>query len=225
MSSQCARVAGSKRLKPGVAPRLSEGWLWLAGRISPLTGVAPYKARNATPRGQARVIRNSSAPAGESAVERSSAGNMRPLGPRHSILLAILALLAMPATLAFSADDRAKSSVSPVLHLTNGGYVAGDLKPSAAASRLGWQSPLFTSPFAFEVAAVNAVHFPLPAVMPKAQGDFRFELSQGDVVFGKLAGWEGDRLEIDVSRVGRLNIAKSDVLRINRWRDSTDLVY
>src|SRR5262249_19667766 len=54
-----------------------------------------------------------------------------------------------------------------VLHLTNGnGFVTGALKNSGGPARLGWQSPLFTAPFDFDVNLVNAVHFPLPDRLP-----------------------------------------------------------
>jgi peroxiredoxin len=139
--------------------------------------------------------------------------------------VAIGLVLLLPATRALAADAAPRGAESAVLHLTNGGFVAGELKGSGAASRLGWQSPLFTGSFAFDVDGVNAVHFPLPPVLPRAQGDYRFELSQGDVLFGALVRWEGERLELDVPRIGRVLVPKTDVLRINRWRDSTDLVY
>jgi peroxiredoxin len=112
-----------------------------------------------------------------------------------------------------------------VLHLTNGGYASGELKNSGGPSRLGWQSPLFTAPFDFDVNLVSAVHFPLPEQLPSAVGEYRFELSQGDVLFGSLASWNGETVELDVPKIGRVTARASDLARLSRWRDSAGLVY
>src|SRR5262245_2883863 len=105
----------------------------------------PVCAAQSNSRGHARVTRRSSVSAGEDAMGKSFASEIRPLRPRHPtgfLALAVVALVSASGALAYSADDRAKMSAGPVLHLTNGGYVAGDLKASTVASRLGWQSPL-----------------------------------------------------------------------------------
>lgn len=139
--------------------------------------------------------------------------------------MAVVTCAFLASTVAQSAEEPAQSPSTSVLHLTSGGFVAGEVKNSAGAARLGWQSPLFTAPFDFDVNLVNAVHFPLPAQLPKAEGEYRFELSQGDVLFGSLAGWTGETLELDVPRIGRVHVRQADVHRFSRWRDSADLVY
>ncbi len=145
--------------------------------------------------------------------------------PRFSIQAAILACAFFASSLAQSAEQAAKPAAAAVLHLTNGGFVVGELKNSGGPARLGWQSPLFAAPFDFDVNLVNAVHFPLPAELPKSVGNYRFELSQGDVLFGSLVSWTGETLELDVPRIGRVHLRQADVHRFSRWRDSADLVY
>src|SRR5262245_37943722 len=83
-------------------------------------------------------------------------------------------------------DDvpKAGPSSGPVLHLTNGGFAAGRLVPSAGQT-LRWQNPEFTSPFDFPISAVHSVQFPAPANTVAAEAEYCFELSAGDVLFGK----------------------------------------
>lgn len=135
--------------------------------------------------------------------------------------MALVATLSLLAGAAQAADGPSKA----VLHLTNGGVVSGELKNSAAPARLGWQSPLFATPFEFEVNAVSSVNFPLPARLPKPVGEYCVELAHGDVLFGGIAKWEGNHVELDMPRAGRVVIREADIHRLYRWRNSSDLVY
>ena len=75
----------------------------------------------------------------------------------------------------------------PVLHLTNGGFVPGELVPSSEPDVLRWQADAFVAPFDFALGAVNAVHFPdSRRSFPEPTGDYCFELAGGDVLFGSL---------------------------------------
>ena len=103
--------------------------------------------------------------------------------------------------------------------------MTGELKNSAAPARLGWQSPLFATPFEFEVNAVSSVNFPLPARLPKPVGEYCVELAHGDVLFGGIVKWDGNHVELDMPRGGRVVIREGDIHRLYRWRNSSDLVY
>ena len=61
--------------------------------------------------------------------------------------------------------------------------------------------------------------------MPKPTGDYCFELAEGDVLFGTLIGLNDQEAELDVPRLGRLHFPRSQVHRIYRWRESSDLIY
>lgn len=156
-----------------------------------------------------------------------------PRTPVFDFLPGLRCALGLAAAVCFSlawqrvdgAEDPAPLAGVSVLHLTNGGHVAGDLRDSDGPGRLGWQSPHFTAPFDFEAGAVNAVHFPLPEQLPRASGEFRFELPQGDILFGSLVAWNAGELELEVPHIGRVHLRQSDLHRFSRWRDSADLVY
>src|SRR4051794_15739318 len=113
----------------------------------------------------------------------------------------------------------------PTLYLTNGGFVGGELKDCDQPGRLRWQGSFFTAPFDFLPNDVNAVHFPPPATLPRPSGDYCFELSAGDVLFGSLVNLDDSSLEIEAARLGRIHVLRSAIRRIYRWRDSADLIY
>ena len=139
-------------------------------------------------------------------------------------ILLLLALLFFDFPLGTrAADDTAPARA--VLHLANNGFVTGELQENGAGAALRWQSPAFTAPFNFALNEISAVHFPAPGKLPKPIGDWCFELEQGTVLFGSLIAWNGDELEIDASRIGRVRIKSSSVRRFYRSRDNGDVIY
>ena len=111
------------------------------------------------------------------------------------------------------------------LHLANGGYVEGVWQDSAEPGIVRWQPSSFAAPFHFPVNAVNAIHFRQPAELPKAVGDYCFELAGGDVVFGALVALDDKEAVLDIPRYGRLHVERSRLLRMERASGNTDLVY
>jgi peroxiredoxin len=124
-----------------------------------------------------------------------------------------------------AADQPAAPSPSAVLHLTDGSFVPGDLAGSSQPGVIRWQAAAFVSPFEFPVNRVNAIHWPPPGASPKPEGDSCFELAGGDVLFGTLVGLDDRQGELDIPRIGRLQVERSSIHRIYRWRGSADLVY
>jgi peroxiredoxin len=142
----------------------------------------------------------------------------RPTSAAARLLLIAVAWL-------IGAAARAEGPPSPVLHLADGGFVPGELKDSDRGGILRWQAAGFVAPFDFALKGVNAVHWPLPAELPKARGDYAFELSGGDFLFGSLVALDGEGAELDVPRIGRLRIPRSRIHRMDRWRDGADVIY
>ena len=110
---------------------------------------------------------------------------------------------------------------APILNLTDGGFVTGELRD---AKGIRWQSPQFAEPFDFAPSAVNAIHWP-PKEQIKPTGDFCFELAGGDVLYGTLARLGDSEVVIDVPKLGKLTIDRSALRRIDRWSASADLIY
>jgi peroxiredoxin len=117
------------------------------------------------------------------------------------------------------------AAAAAVLHLRDGSFTPGNLSESDRPGVFRWQASAFVSPFEFPVSRVNAVHWPPPAVLPKPDGDFCFELAGGDILFGGLISLNDKQAELDIPRLGRLRVDRSSIRRIYRWRGSADLVY
>ena len=101
----------------------------------------------------------------------------------------------------------------------------GSATPSSQPDLVRWQSHAFTAPFDFPLKAITAVHFAVPAELPRPSGDYCFELGGGDVVFGSLLTMNENEAELDITRLGRVHVQRSVINRMYRWRSSADLIY
>jgi thiol-disulfide isomerase/thioredoxin len=112
-----------------------------------------------------------------------------------------------------------------VIYMTDGDYFTGSLQDSSAGDVIGWQSDGAVRPFQFPTAAVRAAFFPSLEKPQPAQAEYCFELSDGDRIFGSLAGISPDAVEIDSARHGRLSIQRDQVRRIVPWQGATAWEY
>jgi peroxiredoxin len=131
-------------------------------------------------------------------------------------------LLSVLLTGLAGADEKKPSAV---LSLDDGGYAAGVLADSDRPGFLRWQATGFVAPFEFKLGRVNAVQWTGDLDAAKREGEFCFELGGGDVVFGSLKSLDLSAAQIDVPRVGVLQVQRSAIRRIYRWRESADLIY
>jgi hypothetical protein len=167
---------------------------------------------------------------------RITFGQLRPMCNQHrqSVIgtrvspfyrISAIVLAGLLATVARAADQPASPPPQPVLHLANGGHSAGEIRASTQPGALRWQAVSFDSPRDFAWNEVTAIQWPPPATQPKPTGEFRFELAAGDVLFGSLLALDAHQAELDVPRLGRIHVQRSNLHRIDRWRDGTDLIY
>src|SRR5271157_2901560 len=75
--------------------------------------------------------------------------------------------LAWPLTPTMAGAAPPVDPPSAVLHLFNGGFVPGALITSSQPDLIRWQSTAFTAPFDLPLRAVTAIHFPVPAELPR----------------------------------------------------------
>ncbi len=139
--------------------------------------------------------------------------------------LSAIVLVALLATAAHAAVQPVSPARQPVLHLANGQSTAGDIRASARPDVLRWQAASSGTASDFAWNEVNAIEWPPPATQPKPDGDFCFELAGGDVLFGSLLALDDQRAELDVPRLGRIHVQRSNLHRVSRWRDGADLIY
>ena len=144
-------------------------------------------------------------------------GSRSPFASLRLCVETVFALALCLAT-AFGAD-------SAILHLTNGGFVPGELKGSEQPGVVRWQSSRFIRPFEFSLASVAAAQYAIPAKLPKPTGEYCLELAAGDVLFGELLGLTDDVAEVEVARLGRLHVKRDQIRRLYRWSSGADLIY
>ena len=124
-----------------------------------------------------------------------------------------------------AAEPSSPLLLGPVLHLKGGGFLAGELKNSEDAKSLTWQSPSLRDPLIFGLGTVSSVTYPLSKDVQKSSGEYSFELSGGDLLFGSLLQVNDSDIEIETQRFGKLKVARENLQRVYRWRDGADLIY
>jgi thiol-disulfide isomerase/thioredoxin len=112
-----------------------------------------------------------------------------------------------------------------MLHLVDGGYVAGRFLDADAPDEIAWQGAQFTAPFQFPLSAVRSVIFRQPGVVPQATGEFCFELATGDVIYGRLVGVSADAVDVDEPKFGPLSLRRGRLRRFFRWNTANEMVY
>jgi hypothetical protein len=135
-------------------------------------------------------------------------------------LLGIVLAWLLPSG-ARAADQPAQA----VLYLAKARPSSGEIRASTDPGVLRWKAAASDSPRDFAWNEVSAIEWPPAAARPKPTGDFRFELTAGDVLFGTLLALDDRQAELDVSRLGRIHVQRSNLHRIDRWRDGADLIY
>jgi len=125
----------------------------------------------------------------------------------------------------FAAGSPSDSPSRGSLRLANGGFVAGALAESSDSGMLRWQAPLFAGPLEFALDGIDAVSFPTPATLPKPRGQFRFELADGDILFGSLVDLNAQEAVLDVPLAGRIRVRRDCIRQFSRWKDGAALVY
>jgi thiol-disulfide isomerase/thioredoxin len=148
--------------------------------------------------------------------------------------LLVLSLLGLSGATAFGAGSpsTASSSTAPtntappsaVLYL-NSGFVRGELRDSNQPEVLCWQAADFVTPFRFDTHQIDAVYFPDPTKAERPVGQYCFELSGGDVVFGSLLSLTDEEAELEVPLLGRLRVPRKHLQRMTRKLDDGGMIY
>ncbi len=142
-----------------------------------------------------------------------------PASSRPSLTrLAVFGLLAGTALLSVTvrADDPPSSPRSPILTLNDGGFVAGTLSDSDQPGLVRWTSPAFVSPLEFPIGTVESIRFPSADKLPKSLGQFGFELTGGDLLFGSIVSLDEKFAELDITRLGKIKLERTRLRRIFR---------
>ena len=137
---------------------------------------------------------------------------------QHMTNKTILTVLAVVTAITSAVADDATLSWS------NGDSLKGTLV-SADQTALTWQSELFAEPLQVELSALSAVTIPkLDAPQPAGDG-FRILMRNGDVLSGNLNAITEQTLTFESLRFGVFDVARDQVLGLQRATDSGGLIY
>jgi thiol-disulfide isomerase/thioredoxin len=135
----------------------------------------------------------------------------------------ILSLALGCAAIAHGADP-SPNPVDAMLYLNDGDYFSGRLRDCQEANVLRWQANGATQSFEFGADAIRSAYFAPPEKRPAPTGEYCFELSDGDVLYGTLTAITKDDFEIDSGPFGHPKIARAEVRRLLA-ADSETFVY
>jgi thiol-disulfide isomerase/thioredoxin len=124
------------------------------------------------------------------------------------------------AGVASAADGKPTST----LHLSNDGFIAGELRGSDNPQMLRWHSPLFASPLEFPLSALKAVQYEVAGQPPAPLGEFCFELMDDDFLYGDLVELTEDDVVLSSAKLGRIRLRRDRVRRIYHWKGA-DSIY
>jgi peroxiredoxin len=130
----------------------------------------------------------------------------------------------LSATACLGAEISNAPGPSAILYL-NSGYVRGQLRDSSKPEFLNWQGADFAGPFEFDARQIDAVYFPDPMKPERPRGEYCFELSGGDVVFGSLVSLTDKEAELDAPLVGRVRVPRNHLQRMTRKLEDGGMVY
>jgi thiol-disulfide isomerase/thioredoxin len=146
--------------------------------------------------------------------------------PLAAVELQVLAVAPATPEKAQAAEAQAPAAdpQSPVLHLKDRDFVAGELVDSPDGGQIVWKSPVFIEPLKFPFSGIRAIQFPSRAKPAKPEGEYCFELAGGDMLFGNLVGLDQGTATIEVSGLGQLHVDRTIMRRMYRW-NREDLIF
>jgi thiol-disulfide isomerase/thioredoxin len=126
----------------------------------------------------------------------------------------------------FLASAAADADPPPsVLHLANGGLVAGQLRGSNNPKIVRWSSPLFAEPLEFRLSAVKAVDYRGAGPQPQPPGEYCLELGDDDLLYGDLLGLTETEIELESARLGRVHVRREDIRRLYRAKGANSIYF
>ncbi len=106
--------------------------------------------------------------------------------------------------------------------LQNNDQLTGELLDSSKPGVLSLRTPLFSNPLEIPVSCIQRLEFPERKAVDGGDLAYSFELSGGDVLFGKLTALNSEEVEIESPDLGKLHLQTSRVRRIARGVLGTD---
>ena len=135
-------------------------------------------------------------------------------------------LAALLASAARAADPPSASPPQPVLHLADGGFAAGEIRDFDQARGPALAGRVVRRPRS--ISRQGGQRDPVAAAGDAAQARPAISASSWPPATCSSARWSAlndKEVELDIPRLGRIHVQRSNLHRIYRWRDGADLIY
>ncbi len=141
------------------------------------------------------------------------------------LLLIVAALACISHSEIVYGDEPAAASQSPQLTINGGGLLFGLPVETSEKGRMGWQSPLFSTPFEFPLDAVATIRFTKQAPVAAREGDLSFELMGGDILVGKLVGLTDAEVAVETAGLGEVKFKRGFLAAIYRTKSGSSSAF
>ena len=122
--------------------------------------------------------------------------------------------------------DRAESPpAGSMLYLRDGDYFNGAIEDCDTPNVVRWRVPGIAAPLEFPAEPFRAAYFAASNEHPAPAGEYCFELSDGDLLYGSLTAVTPNGLEIEAAPFGRLHVARSAIRRFTSWVGNSTTEY
>ncbi|MDB4353430.1 TlpA family protein disulfide reductase [bacterium] len=114
-----------------------------------------------------------------------------------------------------------------ILTLIDGSQVPGQLRPTNDAAVVQWLASGFTTPFAFQLEAIESIKY--PRLSSAADGlktdEFAIEFSNRDIVYGNIVSWAAGFVTIQTQSFGDLRVPTECITRLYRVQENETVLF
>ena len=114
-----------------------------------------------------------------------------------------------------------------MLTLIDGSRVPGALHSTDIPTEIDWLADGFTTPFRFNVQAIEAIKYPKKQISPDgaASEKFAIEFTNGDIVYGDLVAWNAGRVAIETQSLGEITFAADSITQLYRVQENETVLF
>ena len=114
-----------------------------------------------------------------------------------------------------------------ILTLIDGSRVPGTLHTTDIPTQIDWLADGFTTPFRFNVQAIEAIKYPKKRISPDGAAieEFAVEFTNGDIVYGDLVAWNAGRVAIETQSLGEITFAADSITQLYRVQENETVLF
>ena len=114
-----------------------------------------------------------------------------------------------------------------VLTLIDGSRISGELNPTKIATEIKWLGNGITTPFRFNLEAIESIKYPKQTSLPNggSNDEFAVEFSNGDIIYGNIVGWNAGRVTIQTQLLGAINVEADSIAQLYRVQENETVLF